>query len=236
MLWLSANMAFRMADRVYVDNAVSQKIFTRLFKKEPLLITLGADLRAYPGSDQLNSFGLTEEKYILFVGLLKRDKGVHILIEAYNKLDTPLPLVIVGDCPDEPKYVQSLKEMADNRVHFLGYVYGEGAQQLFANCYIYVQPSIMEGNSPSLMTAMSYGRCCLVSNIEQNLETIGDGGLSFRVNDALDLLRLLEMLLKDESKIKRFGSLGRERIEKYYNWNGIVNQLENLCIELVQLR
>ena len=48
---------------------------------------------------------------------------------------------------------------------------------------VYVQPSLMEGNSPALMTAMSYARGVVVSDIEQNVETIGDTGATFVSED-----------------------------------------------------
>jgi glycosyltransferase involved in cell wall biosynthesis len=93
-----------------------------------------ADIWDPPGQNLLHQFELEPEKYILFVGLLRPDKGVHLLIEAYKRLKTSLPLVIVGDSPDDPLYVRKSKTLADGRVRFLGYVYGKAARQLFALC------------------------------------------------------------------------------------------------------
>jgi len=179
LLKLGAIAAFRWADYVYVDNVASQQQFAHIFEREPEVITLGADLWDPPGDEAVATNGLEPENYILFVGMLRPDKGVHLLIEAYRQLDTEVPLVIVGENPDDPAYVKSLKEASDERVKFLGYQYGTEAQQLFANCMIYVQPSVMEGNSPALMSAMACGRCVVVNGIEQNRETIGNAGIAF---------------------------------------------------------
>jgi glycosyltransferase involved in cell wall biosynthesis len=162
------------------------------------------------------------------VGLLKPDKGVHVLVDAYEGLDTDLPLVIVGDSPDGGIYVQQLKSTQDRRIRFLGYVYGKAAQQLFANCYIYVQPSLMEGNSPALMSAMACGRCVVVSDIEQNLETIGTAGVAFRCGDPQSLRQTLAGLLNASERVNSLGRQARERIDTTYNWDIVVNELERL--------
>jgi len=232
MLKLGAGLAYRLADVVYVDNCVSQRIFAQRFGRESLVITLAADLWEPPGNDLLPGFGLNSEQYILFVGVLRPDKGVHLLIEAYRGLDTALPLVIVGDNFQEPKYVQRLKNTADRRVRFLGYAYGQAARQLFANCYVYVQPSVIEGNSPALMSAMACGRCVVVNGIEQNLATIGDAGVATAPNDVNSLRDTLVALIHDPARVRALGSQARQRIEQHYNWESVVDQLEHMYKKL----
>jgi len=231
-LQFAAKMALRWADAVYVDNRSSQALFQKAFGQSPQVITLGADLWLDPGADLLQKYGLQPKRYLLFVGLLKPDKGVHILIKAYEKLKTDIPLIIVGDSPDGGAYVEQLKSTPDKRIHFLGYVYGKAAQQLFANALIYVQPSLMEGNSPALMSAMACGRCVVVSGIDQNLETIGEAGLSFRSDDPENLRNGLAQLLNDPETIQVLGAKARARIEATYTWDVVVDQLEQLYLGL----
>ena len=226
-LRLGARLAMRDADSVYVDNVASQRRFGELFGKPPEVITLAATAHEDPGTDLLPKHGLEPERYVLFVGLLKPDKGVHLLTEAYSALDTPMPLVIVGDSPDPGDYVQRLKGTQDPRVRFLGYVYGTEVEQLFANCLVYVQPSLMEGNSPALMTAMAYGRCVVASDIEQNLETVGDAP-TFAAGDPGSLASVLGCLLEEPSKIARAGDAARRRIETLYSWDRVVENLDHL--------
>lgn len=228
MLRLAASAAFRWGDEVYVDNAASQREFSRLFGREPQLITLAADLWDPPGDHLLSDLQLTPDNYILFVGMLRPDKGVHLLIHAYTQLKTDVPLVIVGDNPDDPAYVAGLKAKSNDKVKFVGYQYGQTARQLFANCLVYVQPSVMEGNSPALMSAMACGRCVVVNGIEQNRETIGDAGLPFKAGDVDDLKQVLERLLADRQLIADYGQKARQRIEDVYNWEKIVDRLEEL--------
>ena len=220
--------AFHWADAVYVDNRASQASFAALFGRTPQVITLAADWWPPPGDDLLADYALRPEQYVLFVGLLRPDKGVHVLVDAYEQLDTDVPLVIVGDDPDHGEYTERLKRRASARVRFVGYAYGQAARQLFANCLIYVQPSVMEGNSPALMSAMACGRCVVVSDIEQNRETAGEAGLTFAAQDAADLRRVLARLLAEPERIRQLGQAARARIDTTYNWDVVVDQLEAL--------
>ena len=60
-------------------------------------------------------------------------------------------------------------------------------EELFSNAAMYVQPSEIEGLSIALLEAMSYGLPCLVSDIPENREAIGDCGLTFKSGDVIDL-------------------------------------------------
>lgn len=228
VLKIAAKVTFQMADAIYVDNRASQRVFMQLFGREPVVITLAADLWDPPGSDILQKYNLEPQKYVLFVGVLQPDKGVDLLIEAYKGIDTTVPLVLVGDNYLTPEYVTQLKTMADARVRFLGFVYGKEARQLFANCLVYVQPSRMEGNSPALMSAMACGRCVIVNGIEQNLETIGEAGIAFRPNDAESLRANLDAVIKNPDWASELGRKARQRIEDCYTWDKVVDQLEQL--------
>lgn len=228
LLKLGATFAFKWADEVYVDNEASQRRFGEIFGRTPKMITLAADLWEPPGDDLLPELGIEPENYILFVGMLKPDKGVHLLIEAYNKMKSDVPLVIVGDNPDNKDYVNKLKEMSNGRVKFLGFQYGMAARQIFANSLIYVQPSLMEGNSPALMSAMACGRCVVVNGIEQNRETIGDAGIPFEAGSTESLCQQLDMLLNNRDLIQQYGQKAYDRILNVYNWERVVDELEQL--------
>jgi glycosyltransferase involved in cell wall biosynthesis len=159
---------------------------------------------------------------------------VHLLMEAYAGLDTRLPLVIVGDDPDHGEYAERLRRTADPRVRFLGYAYGQAARQLFANCLVYVQPSLMEGNSPALMSAMACGRCVVVSDIDQNRETVGPAGLTFSSGNADSLRDVLKDLIHASDRISRLGQAARARVASDYSWDVVVDHLEALYYRLDQ--
>jgi glycosyltransferase involved in cell wall biosynthesis len=79
---------------------------------------------------------------------------------------------------------------------------------------------------------MACGRCVLVNGIPQNLETIGEAGMAFDAGNSQDLQKKLTDLLNSPEKVRYLGKKARERIEEVYNWEKVVDQLENLFFSL----
>src|SRR4030067_2262197 len=97
------------------------------------------------GVEFLRSRGLKEKEYILFVGRLVPEKGVHLLLEAFRNLKTEKKLVIAGGSSHTDDYVKKLRQNTDHRVIFCGYVYGEELASLYSNACLCVFPSLLEG-------------------------------------------------------------------------------------------
>jgi len=227
-LRLALYMAVHWADDVYVDSREAQRLCRRLYGREFPLIAYGTQIRSEAGVDALQRHGLAAQKYILFVGRLIPEKGVHYLIDAYRKVETDFPLVIVGDNPYHPEYVQRLKDLADDRVLFVGPEFDEAFWELCANCYVYVQPSEVEGTSPVVLSAMGCGRCVVVNGIQENVDAIGDAGLAFFRNDVDDLAALLAELLAKPAWVRRLGAAAQQRARLEYDWDKITDQHEEL--------
>ena len=103
---------------------------------------------------------------------------------------------------------------------FTGFQNGEILEELYSNAYIYCLPSELEGMPLSLLEAMSYGNCCLVSDIPACTEVVENRAVLFEKNNVKDLTAKLQMLL-DELKY-------REGIAQYvtakYNWDDVVDR------------
>lgn len=217
----SARLAMSLADLVINDSRMSQQYYQEHFGKQTIYIPYGADVTQVEASNALQQFGLARRNYLLFVGRLVPDKGVHLLIEAFQGVKTDLKLAIVGDSPLFPEYIRQLKSTRDPRIQFLGFVFGEPYRQLCAHAYAYVQPSLVEGTSPALLAAMGAGNCVVVNSIPENLETIGDAGLSFARNDPIDLRSVLQALIDDPDRVEHYRVQARQRVREVYNWDTI---------------
>ena len=127
-------------------------------------------------------FGLTKDSYILFLGRLVPEKGIRYLVEVFKDIKTDKKLVIAGGSSDTDSFMVELKELAkdDNRIIFTGFVQGQMLDELYSNAYIYTLPSDLEGMPLSLLEAMSYGNCCLVSDIPECAEVVEDKALIFQ--------------------------------------------------------
>ena len=183
----------------------------------------------------LHGNGLTARDYVLFAARLVPEKGAHYLIPAWRKLKTDCSLVIAGDGSQAPAYTRQLKEMADgdSRIKFLGDVRGPLLDELLSNARLFVQPSEVEGLSIGLIEAMSYGLPCIASDIPENLEVIGEAGLTFASKDAGDLSMVLESALRSPDIRDRLGANARRRVATQFTWDVVTDQLEDLYSRVV---
>ena len=124
-------------------------------------------------------FGLVKDSYMLFLGRLVPEKGIRYLIEAFKSVKTDKKLVIAGGSSDTDDFVKELKDLADgdSRILFTGFVQGKTLDELYSNAYLYCLPSDLEGMPLSLLEAMSYGSCCLVSDIPECAEVVEEKAL-----------------------------------------------------------
>ncbi len=231
-LRLSERVAALFADRIVVDNRVVGRYYWDRFRVRSDYVPYGAEVRRTEETAALERHQLERDGYLLFVGRLKPEKGVHRLIEAFDDLQTDKKLAIVGDDPFSEEYIKSLKSTPNPNVMFLGYVYGQDYEQLCSNAYLYVTASEVEGTSPALVAAMGYGNCVVVNAIPENLETIGDAGISFRKNDVEDLRGKLQALIDHPEVVKEYRDKAQKRVARHYNWEAVTDQLENLYLSL----
>ena len=159
------------------------------------------------------------------------EKGLHYLIDAFKQIETDKKLVIAGGASHTNDYLEEIKKKAseDDRIIMTGFVQGEELEELFSNCYLYCLPSDIEGMPISLLEAMSYGRNCLVSNIEENMQVCENYAISFEKSNVQDLKEKLENIIKEKhSKINAIDI--KNYISNKFNWNDVVDKTINLYL------
>ena len=236
LLLLTARFAFYFPNSTIVDSKFVQAWYSRNFGKKPVYIPYGANIYlSKPDELALLRKGLFNSKYVLFVGRLVKEKGIHYLIKAFKKINTDYTLAIVGGDPYGKEYENYLKKIANNNTKFLGNVYGKECDNLYAGAYLYVTPSDLEGTSPALLTAMAFGKCALVSDIPENLETIGDAGFLFKQGNIEDLRKKLQLLLDSPNLVERMGCKAVDRINMNYNWDIITENIVKIYLSSLNL-
>jgi glycosyltransferase involved in cell wall biosynthesis len=171
-------------------------------------------------------FGLEIGEYILFLGRLVPEKGLRYLIKAFRKVNTRKKLVIAGGSSDTDSFARELHAMAegDSRILFTGFVQGQLLEELYSNAYLYTLPSDLEGMPLSLLEAMSYGNCCLVSDIPECADVVEDRGFLFRHSDTDDLAEKLQYLCDNPSAVERCRAQAADFICDKYSWESVVEQ------------
>ena len=170
----------------------------------------------------------------MFLARIVPEKGLDYLIDAYNNIQTDKKLVIAGGASHTNEYLEKIKEKArqNKNIIMTGFVQGEELEELYSNCYIYCLPSDIEGMPISLLEAMSYGKNCLISNIEENVQVCEDNALTFEKSNVEDLTNKLKDALKSKNRKKS------EQLQDYilskYNWIDVTDMTENLYYKILK--
>lgn len=227
VLKFGEKMAVRYADEIIVLSKNVQDYFKETYNRTTLFIPNGIERQKKIEVQEIEEkWGLKKDEYILFLARIVPEKGVHYLLEAFSKIQTDKKLVIAGGSSHTSDYMAQISEMAekDSRVVLTHFVQGRKLEELFSNAYCFVLPSDIEGMAISLLEAMSYGNCCLVSDIPENTEVIGQCGVSFKHGNIEDLKNTLEHLLQNPDLVEDYRNRSQEYICSKYSWDDVTEK------------
>ena len=223
--------AVKYADEIIVLSKGVKNYFKDTYGRETRFIPNGVNRPEIQNANLITEkLGLTKDSYILFLGRLVPEKGIRYLVEAFKNVKTDKKLVIAGGSSDTDSFMAELKELAkgDDRILFTGFVQGAMLDELYSNAYIYTLPSDLEGMPLSLLEAMSYGNCCLVSDIPECAEVVEDKALIFKKADVKDLQSKLQDACDHSEKVDAHKKQAADFICKKYNWDEVVKETMKL--------
>ena len=230
--WASA----RFPNRTMVVSKILQERYRNLYGTEAVYVPNGTAIRSRSSSAQLSKWGLQPGQYILFLGRFSPEKNCHLLIEAYQRLATPVKLVLAGGSSHTDGYAEQLHKHANGNLVFLEWVSGDALNELLTNAALFVLPSDLEGMSLALLDAMGARVCTLTSDIPENRELIENVGFTFRPGDVADLARMLALLIPDEEIRKSAGEKARQRVQEQFLWPEIARQVSEVYEELLGVK
>ena len=223
--------AVKYADEIIVLSKGVQDYFKDTYGRKTHFISNGVNRPKIREAELITEkYGLTKNSYILFLGRLVPEKGIRYLVEAFKSVKIDKKLVIAGGSSDTDSFMKELKELSkdDDRIIFTGFVQGQMLDELYSNAYIYTLPSDLEGMPLSLLEAMSYGNCCLVSNILECTEVVEDKALIFKKSDVSDLKERLQDACDHPEKVMQMKKQAADFICEKYNWNEVVKETMKL--------
>lgn len=154
---------------------------------------------------------------ILYVGGLRKHKGVQVLINAFKNIQSKHIMLHIcgkGENEDEFKIIAG----SDKRIIFHGFVPDNELIDLYIKANILVVPSIWYDNSPTVIyESLMAGTPVIGSRIGGIAELIEDGhnGYLFESGNADELEKILENLVKDIPQLKRLEEGAIESVKKY---------------------
>jgi exopolysaccharide biosynthesis WecB/TagA/CpsF family protein len=228
---LCAWTAARLPVHVVTDALVIQEHYQSSYGRHTDYFPYGTDLEPVKDDGTLARLGLESGKYVLYVSRLEPENNAHVVLEAYAKVSTDLPLAMVGDAPYSTDYIASLHATEDPRVVFTGAIYGAGYKILRSHAAAYVQATEVGGTHPALVEAMGFGNTIVANDVPEHRETLAEGGLYYRGAD--QLTAVLQDVLDDPALAQRLSRQAGERARALYSWDAVTDSyetwMESLC-------
>ena len=221
----------KYADEIIVLSKGVQDYFEKEYGIKTVFIPNGVNRPKIQEAELITEkYGLEKDSYILFLGRLVPEKGIRYLVEAFKNVKTDKKLVIAGGSSDTDSFMNELKDIAkdDDRIIFTGFVQGQILKELYSNAYVYTLPPDLEGMPLSLLEAMSYGNCCLVSNIPECTEVVEDKALVFKKSDVNDLFTKIQKACDHPEMVMKMKNQAADFICEKYNWDEVVKETMKL--------
>jgi glycosyltransferase involved in cell wall biosynthesis len=194
-------------------------------KEKITIIPNGVDIKKFNPSNQSeeirNKYG---HDILLFSGLMVPRKNVPVLLKAMPQVIKEFPdvhLLLTGEGYALDDYKILSKSLGiQNNVDFLGYIDDEYLTKLYATSDIFVFPSALEGFGQVLLEAMASGTPVICTDKPPMSKIIGNGGITFKLNDSKDLAEKIIELLMNRDELKKLKK-NSQIIAKKYDWDHI---------------
>ncbi|MGE5568638.1 MAG: DUF1972 domain-containing protein [Rhodospirillales bacterium] len=229
---------YLMSERLstWFPNAVvsdAQKIadyYQARYSKTTCFIPYGAEVGKVAGTETLEKLGLEPGRYFLYVSRMEPENNALLVRTAFEQVETPLKLALVGDAPYAHEYIREVRNTADPRVVLPGAIYGRGYHELLSHCFAYIHATEVGGTHPALIEAMGRGALVLYLNTPENAEVAGGAGIPFEPANLADRIRYALDLSRPEREqwIDRAVARVRER----YSWEAVTGAYESLLLSL----
>lgn len=216
---------------VITDALTIQQYYRERYGADSTFIPYGAELGKVPGTDAVTRLGLEPGKYFLYVSRMEPENHPLEVRAAFERVDTPLKLALIGDAPYAHEYIRRVRDTRDPRIVMPGGVYGEGYRQLGSHCFAYIHATEVGGTHPALIEAMGRGALVLYRNTPENAEVAGDAGIPFEPDELAAKLQLVLSL--PESERDRLRQRAMDRVRANYSWDAVTDAYEELLRKLV---
>jgi len=167
----------------------------------------------------------------LFVGNVKRAKGIDLLLEAFARLDVPgKKLVIAGGAPD----ASALPRPLPAQVEYVGRLDRQAVFAAYAQADVLVAPSRADGFGFVVAEAMFEGLPCIVSSAVGARDIVAHGmnGWIFRSGSATELESTMVEAFRRRAELPALGACAREAAGKL-DWDLYGERIRRLYAALL---
>jgi glycosyltransferase involved in cell wall biosynthesis len=194
------------------------------------MISYGAELGPVTTAAVLDELGLKRGEYFFYVSRLEPENNALAVREAFETLETPFRLALIGDAPYAAEYIRRVRDTTDPRVVMPGAIYGDGYHELGSHCLAYIHATEVGGTHPALLEAMGRGALTLYLDTPENAEVAGGAGIPFTLDNLGEVLRGVLQMSEGERDIWR--RRATERVRSRYSWDAVTDAYETLLKRL----
>lgn len=219
--------AVRFADEIIVVSEDLRSYFQKVYHRDTTYIPNAGSCLAESDPEFTfgTSLGLTQQKYILFLGRLVPEKCPDLLIKAFQKLQPQgWKLALVGGTSDTAEYATKLVNMAanDKNIIFAGQLKGAQLAEIIRGAGLFVLPSKLEGLPLAMLEAMQEGLPIVASNIPVHQQLMSEQrGLTFQVENLDSCINVLNWAFHHPEEMTVMAKNAQKYVKDHYNWDEI---------------
>lgn len=216
--------------RVITDARAIQDYYLQRYRQASTFIPYGAPVGKLSTSAALSALGLERGRYFLYVSRMEPENHPFEVRAAFEEVETPLRLALIGDAPYAGDYIRRVRATTDPRIVIPGAIYGDGYHELQSHSFAYIHATEVGGTHPALIEAMGRGALVLYRNTPENAEVAGDAGIPFEP-DTLPaaIRRALGMSEAERDALRR---RAEQRVRDHYSWDAVTTAYEDLLASL----
>ena len=201
------------------------------------VIPYGLDEASYPAPSEACLAQWRQRlgpRFLLFVGVLRYYKGLHLLLDALAGLD--LPLAIVGDGPERAALEAQAHRLGLRNCHVLGRLPEEDVAALYSLAETFVFPSHLrsEAFGMALLEAAMYGKpliSCAIGSGMSEINRHEQTGLDVAPTSAAIREALLRLWQAPEERA-RFGAAARAHFERHFQAEQLGRRLATVYAQI----
>lgn len=228
---MSEWLATWMPNVVVTDAQAIQDYYRERYHKASQMIPYGAELGPVPTDAVLGQLNLERGKYFLYVSRMEPENNGLLVREAFEQVEAPLKLALIGDAPYAADYITRVRATTDPRIIIPGAIYGAGYHELGSYCFAYIHATEVGGTHPALIEAMGRGALTLYLDTPENAEVAGGAGLPFTASNLAHVIQ--EVLAMPESDREAWRQRAMERVRTRYSWDRVTDAYEKLLLGMV---
>jgi glycosyltransferase involved in cell wall biosynthesis len=226
-LFQSEKFGIKFADIIISDNKIIQKYILKCYNVNSELIEYGGDnaRRVDMHSETEKKYGIKSKQYAFKVCRIVPENNIDLILEAFAGRE--LKLILIGNWT----FSQYGKEIRVKFQHYsnlllLDPIYEQSKlDELRGNCALYIHGHSVGGTNPSLVEAMSLGLCCIVFNVDYNLETTENLALYFSSKEELE--KILNDYQEKKIDTEKYSQNMLAIAKRRYLWSMITDKYAN---------